>query len=195
MGRAQRGVKGIVIEAARDIFARYGFRKTTMEEIAQAAHLAKSSLYHYFRSKEEIFAAILDHEFQTSMDEVAQAVKAESKHSEKLRIYFRYRLLAMQKATSFYSAVLDEYFEFYPEIERMRRDIDDWEMKTVANILRQGIAEGEFSLVDLDAAQIGLRAVLRGVEFYCIAVEKNFDKIEQIQDLLLNTFFYGILKR
>ncbi len=195
MGRAQRGVKGIVIEAARDIFARYGFRKTTMEEIAQAAHLAKSSLYHYFRSKEEIFAAILDHEFQTSMDEVAQAVKAESKHSEKLRIYFRYRLLAMQKATSFYSAVLDEYFEFYPEIERMRRDIDAWEMKTVADILRQGIAEGEFSLVDLDAAQIGLRAVLRGVEFYCIAVEKNFDKIEQIQDLLLNTFFYGILKR
>ncbi len=54
LGRMQRGVKGIIITAARGIFAQYGFRKTTMDEIARAAHLAKSSIYHYFRSWESV---------------------------------------------------------------------------------------------------------------------------------------------
>ena len=44
-----------IVKAAQHVFARYGFRKTTMEEIASEAHRAKSSLYYYFKSKDEVF--------------------------------------------------------------------------------------------------------------------------------------------
>ncbi|MBW1764978.1 MAG: helix-turn-helix transcriptional regulator, partial [Deltaproteobacteria bacterium] len=41
----QENIREIIINVARNIFAKFGFRKTTMEEIAQAARKGKSSIY------------------------------------------------------------------------------------------------------------------------------------------------------
>ncbi len=42
-----------IIKTSGQIFSRYGFRKTTMEEISKALKMGKSSVYYYFKSKEE----------------------------------------------------------------------------------------------------------------------------------------------
>ena len=47
-----------IIEAAGVIFERYGFKKTTMDDIAYAAGKGKSSLYYYFKNKEQVFEAV-----------------------------------------------------------------------------------------------------------------------------------------
>lgn len=47
-----------ICEAAHDLFLRRGFNGTTMEEIASAADLRRSTVYNHFRDKEEILAAI-----------------------------------------------------------------------------------------------------------------------------------------
>ena len=44
-------VRIYIVGVARKIFTRYGFRKTTMEEIAKASQMGKSSIYYYFKSK------------------------------------------------------------------------------------------------------------------------------------------------
>ena len=46
-----------LVEIARDVFLRFGFRKTTLDDLANAMGMTKSSLYHYFESKEEWFRA------------------------------------------------------------------------------------------------------------------------------------------
>ena len=55
-------VRTHIVGVARKIFTRYGFRKTTMEEIAAASRKGKSSIYYYFKSKEEIFRAVVERE-------------------------------------------------------------------------------------------------------------------------------------
>ena len=55
-------VQAQIVEKAQALFARFGFRKTTMDEIAQAAHKGKSTIYHYFQNKEEIFRAVVEKE-------------------------------------------------------------------------------------------------------------------------------------
>lgn len=47
-----------IIDAAFDLFRHYGYRRTSMEDIARAAGVAKGTLYLYFASKEELFEAI-----------------------------------------------------------------------------------------------------------------------------------------
>jgi AcrR family transcriptional regulator len=51
-----------IVEIARGIFAKFGFRKTSMDEIAKAVKKAKSSLYYYFQNKEEVFQAVIERE-------------------------------------------------------------------------------------------------------------------------------------
>jgi AcrR family transcriptional regulator len=48
-----------VTDAAAELFSAQGFRETSMEEIAQASHMSKGGIYHYFKSKTEILFAIL----------------------------------------------------------------------------------------------------------------------------------------
>ncbi len=56
--RLQR--RQLILDAARRVFFRYGFRQATMEQIAQEAELGKATLYDYFGSKEELYVALLE---------------------------------------------------------------------------------------------------------------------------------------
>ena len=44
-----------IVESSRIIFSKYGYKKTTMDEIAQITGKGKSSIYYYFPGKEDIY--------------------------------------------------------------------------------------------------------------------------------------------
>lgn len=56
-----------LLEAAFVTFARYGFRKTSMEEVARAARLSRQGLYLHFSTKEELFQAVVRHVLETGL--------------------------------------------------------------------------------------------------------------------------------
>ena len=66
-------VKDAIVNVARHIFSRFGFRKTTMDEIAIASRKGKSSIYYYFASKEEIFKAVVEKDASIMKDELIKA--------------------------------------------------------------------------------------------------------------------------
>ena len=74
-----------IMESARGLFARYGYGKTTMDDIAEKAGKGKSSLYHYFKSKEEVFEAAVSSEVENLFAVVARAVRKVEKPEEKDR--------------------------------------------------------------------------------------------------------------
>ena len=58
--------KTSVVQAAAGVIRQFGFEKTTMGDIAKALHMGKSSLYHYFSNKEDIFLEV----FKTEVEEL-----------------------------------------------------------------------------------------------------------------------------
>ena len=66
-------VKNQIISSARLHFSKYGFHKTTMDEIARHLHKAKGVLYYYFKSKEDLFKEVLKQELdevKTELNEI-----------------------------------------------------------------------------------------------------------------------------
>jgi len=55
-------VREQLVQSARQVFARYGFKKTALDDIAREAHKGKSTIYYYFKSKDEIFKAVIEAE-------------------------------------------------------------------------------------------------------------------------------------
>lgn len=66
---------GAILDAAQDLFTRFGFRRTTMDDIARAAGVAKGTLYLYFANKAEVFRA-MQRRTQADIDERCDAVEA-----------------------------------------------------------------------------------------------------------------------
>jgi AcrR family transcriptional regulator len=56
-----------LLEAALSVFARYGFRKTSMDEVARAAQLSRQGLYLHFATKEDLFRATVLHAVESSL--------------------------------------------------------------------------------------------------------------------------------
>ena len=62
-----RGRRELVLAAALDTFARYGYRKTSMEDVARSAAISRPGLYLLFGSKQELFTAAVTQALDQSL--------------------------------------------------------------------------------------------------------------------------------
>ena len=187
-------VSEIILNSAKTIFARYGFKKTTMDEIAQAARKGKSSIYHYFKSKEDIFKAIVEKEADELSAAIAKAINAETTSEKKIRAYVLARMKGINNLTNLYSALKDEYLEHYSFIENVRVKYDTEEVNTIKGILKTGVEDGEFKIEDINLTAFALVTALKGLE-YPLFIKNTNAKTEKRFEGLLNVLFYGIIAR
>jgi TetR/AcrR family transcriptional regulator, regulator of autoinduction and epiphytic fitness len=66
-----------VLAAALEVFGRYGFRKTSMDEVARAADISRQGLYLYFASKEALFRAAVRQELDTALADASRCLNEE----------------------------------------------------------------------------------------------------------------------
>jgi AcrR family transcriptional regulator len=71
---AHGGRRELVLAAALDTFAHYGYRKTSMEDVARAAAISRPGLYLLFGSKQELFSAAVTHALDTSLAAASEAL-------------------------------------------------------------------------------------------------------------------------
>jgi AcrR family transcriptional regulator len=69
---------GIILDAARAVFARKGFYETRLEDIAEAAGFSKASLYNYFESKEVIFLNLVKREHDRLVQSITEKLDLEN---------------------------------------------------------------------------------------------------------------------
>ena len=74
-----------VLSISTEIFSRQGFRATSMNEIAAAVGLSKPTLYHYFRSKEELLVRIYSEVLDESLEGARKTVDAAASPLDAIR--------------------------------------------------------------------------------------------------------------
>jgi TetR/AcrR family transcriptional regulator len=74
-----------ILDAARQQFMRFGLEGTTMQQIADAAHINKSLVHYYFRSKENLFERIFIQAFQTFVPRVMEIMLSDCSMREKIK--------------------------------------------------------------------------------------------------------------
>lgn len=187
-------VRDNIVNAAREIFARYGFRKATMDDIAQAARKGKSSLYHYFKSKKDVFKAVVEKEGNILEREMERALEKEKTPQDKLITYTIKRMEILNRVANFYSAFQDDYIENYGFIQKLRKRYDNYELKTIKEILKEGIDKNAFVIKDLDLSAFAIVMTMKGLEYHW-AIQKDISKMKNGINSLFEILFNGIIKR
>jgi TetR/AcrR family transcriptional regulator, regulator of autoinduction and epiphytic fitness len=67
-----------VLSVALEVFGRYGFRKTSMDDVARSAEISRAGLYLYFANKEALFRAAVRQEVDTALAEASRCLDDES---------------------------------------------------------------------------------------------------------------------
>jgi AcrR family transcriptional regulator len=186
--------RDLILETAGRIFSRFGFKKTTMDEIARALHRAKSSIYYYFKSKEEIFKSIVETESRLMREEIQREIEKKSNPDDKLKAYVIARIRTLNRLANYYSALKDDYLENYSFIEEIREEHLRNEIQAIKRILAEGVKKGLFAVANLKKTAIAILTALKGLESHII-LESKHHEIEPIIDNLLFILFNGIRKR
>jgi len=140
--------KELILSAAKKLFSRFGLEKTTMEDIAKAAGKGKSSLYYYFKSKEEVYAEVIRKEIAGLKTIIRKAIEEEDDPYNKFTRFVGTRLNYLNEKADQYTTIKDEYLKHYQFIQNLTADYSDWEMSTIKDIIEYGRDRGLFLVTD-----------------------------------------------
>ncbi|RZT83465.1 TetR family transcriptional regulator [Pseudonocardia sediminis] len=118
-----------VLATAADIFSRRGFRATSMNEIAAAVGLSKPTLYHYFRSKEELLVRLYSDVLDESLAMALDVVDSEPTPLEAVRELIRSRVVYTCRRQALLKVCFEEENELPVDLAeqllRRRRAFED----------------------------------------------------------------------
>ena len=131
-----------ILDAAAGCFARYGYAKTTLDDIGKAVRLNKASLYYYFPNKDELFIQVVLRESAAFMQALAERVRGLSTPAEQVREYLVERL-------RYYRQVLDQHQlspaalqVLEPQFEALYAEVLEREVAFLAELLTPLVAGG-----------------------------------------------------
>jgi AcrR family transcriptional regulator len=189
-------VRESVLKSAQEIFSRYGFQKTTMDDIAKAMGKGKSSIYYYYSSKDEIFRAVVEKEVTVMKSNIVSALDKAEGPKEKLKAYVIERMHGLSRFVNLYNVLRTEFLGQRDYTDKIRMKTDEEEIGIIRNILDEGVAIELFKLEDTFLTAIAIVTALKGMEVpLLIAQKEEFSHMEIRLARLLDVLFYGILKR
>ena len=181
-----------IISTAGQIFSRYGFRKTTMEEIARALNKGKSSIYYYYPGKEEIFEAVVMHEANSLRSQLTKAIKEVDSPIDKLKAYVNVRMRAFEELSNYYNAVFDKELDHFEFIEKVREQYDREELAILRLILYTGARRGYFNPNNSEFTAMAVQTALKGLEVPLFWKRRHVG-MESRMEAILDVLFNGIL--
>jgi AcrR family transcriptional regulator len=155
-----------ILAAAQDLFSRYGLRKTSIEEIAKSAGLGKGTVYLYFRSKEEIFDAVVQNFSETLREKLRTEIDHVHSHTRKLEQYIITRLTFMNELvrTNGLTAEVMNETSCTPAMLRVRNKFGAQHIALLKQIIDDGVAAGEFETTDSEVSAMAIFVAMDGLE-------------------------------
>ncbi|MBP1664462.1 MAG: regulatory protein TetR [Bacteroidetes bacterium] len=153
-----------LIDAARELFASYGKKNLTMNDIAEASHKGRRTLYTYFKSKDEVYKAVIDNEIDIIIEKLTNVSQKNLSPYLKLKELIITHLYTVKNSVTRNGTLRADFFRDIYAVERSRRRIDIIELGLIKNILKEGVEKKEFKKMDVDTISIIILYALKGLE-------------------------------
>jgi AcrR family transcriptional regulator len=153
-----------ILTAARKVFARKGFASATVDEIAEAANVAKGTLYLYFPSKREIYLAALRLGWARLNEETRRNVEAAPDPQAKLRAFIGTRVHYAEQNRDFISIFHAEFGNLGPSCAYKKfKTLYLEQARGLEAMLEQAAAQGQIRPMRTDAAAFAVYEMTRGL--------------------------------
>jgi len=146
-----------IAEAFKRRFEHFGFKKTTVDDVAKDLKMSKKTIYSYFSTKEEIFYHIVYQVAVRLRDQMARQLEKYSTNREKLEELIR----MIFSQTRQWMKEGNDAFEFKYKYRISELAFKDAYAELVQTIVNEGIANGEFSTTSSDMMLLFIQGIVK----------------------------------
>ncbi len=153
-----------LVDVARDLFARKGLESTTMNDIAAASKRGRRTLYTYFRSKEELYTAVVETELDRLSEKLDEVAAMDITPEHKLFMLAYTHLNSTKETVGRNGSLRAEFFRNIWTVETVRRAFDREERHIIRRILQEGVDSGSFCIDSVALMADVFHYALKGLE-------------------------------
>ena len=153
-----------LVDVARQLFAKKGVDDTTMNDIAVASKKGRRTLYTYFKSKEDIYMAVVESELEMLSDAMEQVAKKDITPDEKILKLIETHLDSIKMVVYRNGTLRAGVFRNIWRVEAVRKNFDAKEIKLFKQVLAEGKDKGIFDIDNVDIIADIVHYCIKGIE-------------------------------
>lgn len=145
-----KGKRKMILAAANDCFTKFGYKKTTLEDIGKSIGISKASIYYYFKSKAEIYITMVTNKYDDLIANLHEEIESYADCESKIFGYFDKRLDWLYEQSSLLTHITQEELKFFNEYgSNIVNEIIKKEKQMFTDILQECIKKKIFPKFDI----------------------------------------------
>ena len=148
-----------ILDRAAELFDTVGYDETSVDDIALANDIGKSTLYHYFESREEMLFEMHEAFAERLLEAARESEKDNSTPAEELRSLMVAIVTLNETLPGYIRAFFENYQELSGKMRRTAMEKRNNYRKHLEGIIERGIEQGEFKPVDPSVAAYGVLGI------------------------------------
>ncbi len=153
-----------IVDEARELFAARGVDNTTINDIAESSGISRRTVYTYFKSKEDIYQAVIAGELETLTRRMTDVVNTKLSPELKIMEMIFTRLEAIKEVVLRNGSLKADFFRDIFTVEKVRKSFDRKEIELFRAVLKEGVDAGMFSVDDVYLTAQITHFCLKGLE-------------------------------
>ena len=187
--------KAKLVDVARQLFAKMGVENTTMNDIVLASKKGRRTLYTYFKSKEDIYMAVVESELDMLSDMMKRVAEKNISPDEKMIEMIYTRLDAVKEVVFRNGTLRANFFRDIWRVEKVRKRFDAKEILLFKDVLREGVEKGVFRIDDIDMTAELVHYCVKGIEVPYIRGHIGAKLDDETRDKYVVNLVFGALHR
>jgi AcrR family transcriptional regulator len=184
-----------LVDVARQLFAKNGVDNTTMNDIAVASTKGRRTLYTYFKSKEDIYIAVVESELDKLSEALDKVASENIAPDVKILKLIETHLDAIKLIVRRNGSLRASFFRDIWRVERVRRNFNLHEISLFKQVLIEGNEKGIFEVENVDILADILHYCVKGIEVPYIRGKIGDDLDERKGWEYVAKIVYGALGR
>lgn len=181
--------KKLIFDAAIKCFSKKGFHKSTMDEIAETAGVAKGTLYYHFKSKEDIFKFVIDEGMAVIVNEINDKTAKLDNPVDKVAAVCEIQFQMTIKYIEFFRTVLSQMWGDEERQLQLREALKKY-FEVIEINLKEAMDKGLIKKGNVEVIAFNIFGVITSTVLYNNTHEDvNFD---ELSDTVINFIMNGI---
>ncbi|MDP4091981.1 MAG: TetR/AcrR family transcriptional regulator [Bacillota bacterium] len=187
-----------ILKAASSCFARYGYEKTTLDDIGKLVGLNKASLYYYYKNKESIFSEVIYTEADEFVKSVFNSIENVPGFKGKILTYLDERHKFIRNAMNLNQLSVESANKIAPIFGVMYQKIMDQEIEHLAGILKGAVRKRQ--IIECDSQRIAksvftVAECIRSRVDCQLTSEEAFNEVIREVDFTVSLILDGLIRK
>jgi len=185
-----------ILKAASVMFRKYGFAKTTLDDIAHECGMKNTALYYYFKSKKDIINEMFNCDMKKIQNNIRNAVAKQDTPKNKIHAFILEKLLSFKNQKRYFNLVLREDLSLKQRqfVFEQKNKFDEFEEELLTEIISEGINNNFIENHPIDSVIYMITGTTWGISYFVLHNEQEMD-MNDIVDDVVNIIFTGLEKR